>query len=215
MKFSLLSAACVLTACSIASAHIEEFDVEVADWFVTGAALAPGGASTVLFDGAGEVLTASGVLGPITPESDAAIVQLILEGHIHGEIEEGMAFRVDYNFNPDFAAGSLDILGGQLSVEALTDDGDGSLFGLGSLPTGSALFGSFETTALELVGGPIIANHSATEADFVLAINFGWSGVTPADLLSLAGTVTVTPVPAPATGATLLAGCFAAARRRR
>ncbi|MCA9305018.1 MAG: hypothetical protein R3B46_08380 [Phycisphaerales bacterium] len=215
MKLTLLSAACAMTACSMASAHIEEFDVEVADWFVTGASLAPGAESSVLFDGAGEVLSASGVLGPITPDNDAAIVQLILEGHIHGEIEEGMAFRVDYNFNPDFAAGSLDILGGQLSVEALTDDGDGSLFALATLPTGSPLSGSFQTTALELVGGPIIANHSATEADFVLAINFGWSGVTPADLLALTGTVTVTPVPAPATGATLLAGCLAAARRRR
>jgi len=199
----------------MALGHIEEFDVEVADWFVTGASIAPGGSSSVVFDGAGEVLGASGVLGPIMVENDAAILQFILEGHIHGEIEEGMAFRVDYNFNPDFAAGSLDILGGQLSVEALTDDGDGSLFGLGTLATGSPLFGSFETSAMELVGGPIITNHSATEADFVLAINFGWSGVTPTDLLTLNGSVTVTPIPASMSGVMLMAGGLAATRRRR
>lgn len=213
MRTSLLSAACVLGACSMAYGHIEEFDVEVAQWFVTGASLAPGGESSVLFDGAGEILSATGVLGPVAPESDAAIVQFVLEGHIHGEIEEGQVFRVDYSFDPAFAAGSLGILGGHLSVEALLDDG--SLFGIGSLGAGSPLFGSFQTSALDLVGGPIIANHSAMEADFVLAINFGWSGVTPADLLSINGSVTVTPIPAPMIGTMVIAACLAASRRRR
>lgn len=210
----LLSAMVIGAAASSASAHIEDFEVEVADWFVTGATPVPGADAHIDADGAGGVLTASGLLGPLVDDGDGSIVQFVLEGHIHGEIEQGQVFRVDYAFDPVAAGGSFSMLGGQMTVEAVLDDG--SLFGLGALPASSPFSGFFHTSALELLGGPLIANHGANQADFVLAINFGWTGAAPDETLSLSGGVTVTPVPAPVGGAAwLAAGVLAASRRKR
>ncbi len=214
MRSVLLSAMTILTASSGAAAHIEEFQVEVADWFLTGATLQPGGMSHIDAEGHEGHLTSSGLLGPVADDGEPATIQYLLEGHIHGEIEEGQVFLVEYAFDPQFDAGSIAIVGGQLSVEALLEDG--SLFGTGPLAPGSPFRGSFLTSALEHLGGPIIANHDANEADFILAINFAWSGgPAPAGMLTMTGQVNITPVPAPAAWGVGALAAAALARRRR
>lgn len=215
MKYVLLSAGLIAAAPSGAAAHIESFDVEVAHWFITGASLEPGGVSIVEYDGRDGMLASHGALGPLAPNADGAILQYALEGHIHGGIDAGQVFRVDYDFETIADAGSISVLGGQMIAEAVLPEG--SLFATGSLPGGAPMSGFFHTSAMELFGGPIVANHDADEADFVLAINFGWSGVGPADRMSISGSVTITTVPGPPSWAIglLATGAWVAHARRR